>query len=673
MMPLHPLNWLQKKFVALIGFMGFAAVATIASQPPDLPTLPAVEYENVPAGAPFAPESTLVQSDTLDRLRLLGELREEIRRAYVLHDFEKVISLSLDAKHKFTDFSINEFYPTMARHRLKEKTKPKGKRARPYRHLGDRSPKVDMEKIPPLSAFVRIPGEVPPQVGAIQTGPAASGGPEPPTLPVEEGEGTVIAMASTPRPSLPPPPALPAAARSAWSFDDMGWRTYMAGLIVGVAALFLVLMILLRRRSGAKEEQMLRGDGTLTPEEQTGADILSSSSIGVQAAPRSTKPGDDELRELEPQTAGDPRSSARGGGTTGLGTAEPGEGAPEDDVFGLNLGPGPHPEVPTEQAGGGLDFVEEDLFGPAEQPSVDLESGEATGTEEEQDLDALAMAFDDAISVDDSVVDSVSRAQAPSPEPLVSDEPLDLGLGEEPELPDAELTDLLTTDAEMDLDSLAAEDQKDMVSFAAEQDKPPPGVTETTAVHSETIESVQPVPAESTADAPIVSEDLLETVEDDGPVADQAQAPLEDTHSYGEDTEQSGLDHDPFEDTASFSLDDVLLDDDEALANRSQGVPAQAFHAGEEVEIELGAQSPQDTVGPFTEIQPPEPFGEETKGEQHQLFEQESRLGLEEFEKENWDQAVHHLSIAATLRPEIQEIREHLRVARRRRKSSSEE
>ena len=672
MMPLHPLNWLQIKFVGLFGFIGLAAVATIASQPPDLPTLPAVEYEDVPAGAPFAPESTLDQSDTLDRLRLLGELREEIRRAYVLQEFEKVISLSMDAKQEFTDFSINEFYPTRARLRLKEKTKPKEKRSRPYRHLGDPLPKVDMDKIPPPSAFVRIPGEAAPQAGPNKTGPAASGGPEPPTPPVEEGEGTVIAMAATPRPSLPPPPAIPAA-RSAWSLDEMGWRTYVTSLIVGVAALFLVLLILLRRRSHSKEEQMLRGDGTLTPEEQTGADILSSSSFGAQTAPRPTKPGDEELRELEPQVAGAPSPATRGGGTTGLGTAEPGQGAPEDDVFGLDLGPGPQPEEPTDQAGGGLDLVEEDLFGSAEQPSPDIEPREAAGTEQEEDLDALAMAFDDALSGEDSQAVAVSREQAPAPEPPVSDEPLDLGLGEEPEIPDGELTDLLTTDAETDLDALAAEAQEDMDSFAAEQDKPSPGVTETTTISRETIESVQPAPTESKADAPIVSEDLLETVEDEGPSADQTQGPLEDTHSYGEDTEQSGLDRDPFEDTASFSLDDVLLDDDEARAGGPQGTPAQAFHAGEEVEIELGGQSPEETVEPFTETQPPEPFGEETKDEQHQLFEQESRLGLEEFEKENWDQAVHHLSIAATLRPEIQEIREHLRVARRRRESSSEE
>ena len=54
------------------------------------------------------------------------------------------------------------------------------------------------------------------------------------------------------------------------------------------------------------------------------------------------------------------------------------------------------------------------------------------------------------------------------------------------------------------------------------------------------------------------------------------------------------------------------------------------------------------------------------------LFEQEYHQGLADFEAGQWGGAVHHLSIAAALRPESHEVKERLREARRRRKGDME-
>ena len=52
------------------------------------------------------------------------------------------------------------------------------------------------------------------------------------------------------------------------------------------------------------------------------------------------------------------------------------------------------------------------------------------------------------------------------------------------------------------------------------------------------------------------------------------------------------------------------------------------------------------------------------------LFDREYRVGMEDFGREDWASAVHHLSIAAALRPSDAQVKEKLREARARRKAS---
>lgn len=105
------------------------------------------------------------------------------------------------------------------------------------------------------------------------------------------------------------------------------------------------------------------------------------------------------------------------------------------------------------------------------------------------------------------------------------------------------------------------------------------------------------------------------------------------------------------------------------------GGGVQVFHQDETVQLHL-----EDTMGaesrPMIPISPETPRVDtqtspsyETSGGGHpDPFEKEQQFGMLAFKEARWDQAVHHLSIAAALRPEALDVKEHLRRARRMRK-----
>ena len=79
----------------------------------------------------------------------------------------------------------------------------------------------------------------------------------------------------------------------------------------------------------------------------------------------------------------------------------------------------------------------------------------------------------------------------------------------------------------------------------------------------------------------------------------------------------------------------------------------------EEPAAEEGSETPVDEAE--------SPSGEALHGDS---FEEESKLGMDAFKSAQWDAAVEHLSIAAALRPEAWDIKEHLRRARRMRRQT---
>ncbi|MCH8333715.1 hypothetical protein IIC65_07260 [Candidatus Sumerlaeota bacterium] len=86
---------------------------------------------------------------------------------------------------------------------------------------------------------------------------------------------------------------------------------------------------------------------------------------------------------------------------------------------------------------------------------------------------------------------------------------------------------------------------------------------------------------------------------------------------------------------------------------------------------ELGEDLPEQPVPGEARKDPVDeaesPSGEALHGDS---FEEESKLGMDAFKSAQWDAAVEHLSIAAALRPEAWDIKEHLRRARRMRRQT---
>lgn len=119
----------------------------------------------------------------------------------------------------------------------------------------------------------------------------------------------------------------------------------------------------------------------------------------------------------------------------------------------------------------------------------------------------------------------------------------------------------------------------------------------------------------------------------------------------------------------------------DAAPERAQPVEVHAFHADETVHLDLEQPDADETIFPEPETLESNRDQAETAQAQTKPsptkpkvsfdpFEKESDLGFEAYDKEQWDKAVHHLSIAAALRPDAVKVREQLRTARRRRKGN---
>lgn len=103
----------------------------------------------------------------------------------------------------------------------------------------------------------------------------------------------------------------------------------------------------------------------------------------------------------------------------------------------------------------------------------------------------------------------------------------------------------------------------------------------------------------------------------------------------------------------------------------------QSFHDDETVALDVADKEPEETLtgptrGSITAKDETISTGGGGKLSRLQFdpFEKARNLGAEAFDSEEWDLAIHHLSIAAALRPEAHEVKDLLRKARRKRKES---
>jgi len=130
------------------------------------------------------------------------------------------------------------------------------------------------------------------------------------------------------------------------------------------------------------------------------------------------------------------------------------------------------------------------------------------------------------------------------------------------------------------------------------------------------------------------------------------------------------------EETARMS-EEALAEDSELVILRRPGESAegvQVFRANETVRVQLGEEETEAAEvarpgGASGEVDTRTGPGEPDVQSELEVFERERRLGLAAFGEARWDEAVRHLSLAAALRPEALEIKDHLRRARRMRKA----
>ncbi len=103
--------------------------------------------------------------------------------------------------------------------------------------------------------------------------------------------------------------------------------------------------------------------------------------------------------------------------------------------------------------------------------------------------------------------------------------------------------------------------------------------------------------------------------------------------------------------------------------------PSVSVHQDETVALDADTQQLMQETAVSPDIPPPvrPPAAEAKASAGDDLFNREYQKGLSEFGAENWAGAVHHLSIAAALKPASADVKEKLREARRRRKESGGE
>ena len=107
---------------------------------------------------------------------------------------------------------------------------------------------------------------------------------------------------------------------------------------------------------------------------------------------------------------------------------------------------------------------------------------------------------------------------------------------------------------------------------------------------------------------------------------------------------------------------------------KEESPAVEEFGEGDTREVRLQQEAPEEThtsVGP-----PPESGGPWSRAplrmsSGNEPFDKERQLGIEAFRRADWDQAIHHLSIAAALKPDASDVKDHLRRARRMRKERS--
>lgn len=752
-----------------------------AAQPADegQGSVPEVQYEDQAGEPPMAgPQGdAVVDQVQLQRFTSLAEAREEIRRAFVLQEYEQVLALSQEVKQRYDLDPRTDFYRVAAELRLAEKRRRESGEER-YQRLRDVPPELperlmrEARRSPPLEVEEEAAAEPPTLVPAVE--PAESPAPETdepetateadeaepeeievaqappeqfPTAPPEDigeiGEPdvpideetleeiaeapiasveeiteqepaeapepspteTMVAMAPTPAPegaaAAPEAPVAEAPNIPAVTPEQVAW--FIIAMTVG--ALLLLGVRILRTR---EREEVLESSGDTTGLDLTGAPMLQPDDETHGGGPaeysRPTAPGVAPTRApeggigvVEEEVPQEPHRAATGEPSEFEASDEELESLDdlfepearpplEEDVFtpGELLEPGER-ESTEEFAGLDVPFESE-----TEEPTAEDERDLAVGDEDEDEL-LLYPAEATIMPGEFNVNEELRRLQeerSDEEEGPLAEQDIETPTDFEVDVPQTPIDlDTIgglveTPPREPDPDALSLDEEPSLLEEAESREQALP--EEPTPQLPE--RSHDQLPEESTPELPEEPSLALPEVPAEEPEQDRIkERPAAPPASPEEDRTETRIEMAP--EGQSTEPGDEEVTQTEAEEEDS----LQAFHRDETAEVRLDEPVGEETLTSFmdedredvgettrasledaesTQQTPPE---DRTRGSEttvtEDLFDRELRLGIEDFDRENWAGAVHHLSIAAALRPEDQKVKERLREARRMRKA----
>ena len=697
-------TWLAKagcKLIHLALLLGLMSLSVRGQAPTDLPALPAVEDESTSAKTPLmapaqgasataATPSAEATTPGPGRYASLEEARNELWMSFAAQDYSHVISLADRIHQQFPDETITNFYRKAASDRLSER-QLNTKRRRPYKGL-------ELEPLAlnkPTTASTSQPGAkiaaAPTSSSAAVKSPAqAAATPTTRTSP----PARQVAAPATPRPLSQTPPATPGTASSLAKITSIGknisLQYIIVGVIVTVIGLTVLLIVFLRRRSIRREdEEPLAEAHTRTP--ASSGTVFPRRSPGATAESHTLAAEDDDDLGFYPHS--EPPSEL---------SSFQLETEPEALAAGTN-GDLPHPSIPTEEvfaqsvppAIPPMDLLDEDTLdarsvappSPTAPPSHDFDSEQFQTSllidqieqgEDTQDLLTLD-------EFDSKPFDYAGTPATPAPpaSPAVKPQPV------EPRQPERDTTDL----PELSLDNIEELDQFTPISFtdfsnvseAPQQDQPTP------LAPASPNPALAPAMVEDLIDLPNSEPEVAGTVRPHSPSLDEIKLneTIEPVMPGAAEITLSSLERhagDVTQTQAPEELPEELRETTDFPAF-NEADSFQTIHPDETLTVSLDPEQrklhPDDTIAyeapepdrptPGADTQPENKKSEGVKDEgSGDLFDREYRQGLADFDQANWPGAVHHLSIAAALRPEVREVKDKLREARRKRKSAFE-
>lgn len=647
--------WLKKAALSLLVLT--LALGAQAQTGGALPPLPAVQDEGTadpapPAAAPAPAEAAEEEEAPVEtpippgRFSSEADARASLRAAFASHDYSAVLGMVEDVRKQFPNASFARYYETMARLQMRDRSTEPGKL--PYKRL---------ESIPPSEVRSAATPAPAPQAAAT-VAPVAT--PAAALPPVATPEST-----PEPTPSITPAQASTRSgatkAAHTWEWLDDLLNTvqenslYLAAIGGGVMVLALLTWFVRRRRRAAEEEE-------------AEADLFAMTGAAPRTEPDPIFGGmmlaEDEAPAPPPAAPvfrTEVQAQALAGGALAYGPSRP--------LAGLNAEV--EDPAPASQSGPLFSFAEVEALQAERVPERPLRAAPA----DPDPLPDLAPAaadpiFEDSeISFDEFIMPEVSEPEPPqrpahaAPSPREDDDSL-LVLADQPhDFPEESVGESLYIDGISKFEFPTFESLG--APAAPEQPLSP--------------FALGAAGSGLTLDSPGLG--ALDTRPEQAhtePSPDFSRFGRDEVALAGEETQ-----------TGSFGMASA----DETLVSPEPGDPFAAppappatpdftaFRADETVMVSIPAEpaprpDERTMLPPLAENKTEDKQSEEKRGkawiverqsEPEDVFEREYRQGVSDAEALNWVGAIHHLSIAAALRPSAMEVKEKLREARRMR------